>query len=74
MVVLVIGVAYTDELSGAAAALVACAGLFGGAAHYGSILAGRSKSKAERATALGFYVGFLLGPFSFYWIPQHDLH
>lgn len=61
MVVPILGAVYTDELSGAAAALVACTGLFGGAAHYGSILAGRSKPKIERATALGFFTGFVLG-------------
>ncbi len=63
MVAFVLGAAYTTGLSEAAAALVACAGLFGGAAHYGSILAGRSKSKVERATAFGFYAGFVLGTF-----------
>lgn len=59
--VVFLSAAYADELSGAAAALLACTGLFGGAAHYGSILAGRSKLKAERATALGFFMGFVLG-------------
>lgn len=52
---------YTDELTGAAAALVAFTGLFGGSAHYGSILMGRSKPKVERATGLGFFTGFVLG-------------
>lgn len=61
MVPLVLGAIYTHELTGAAAVLVACTGLFGGSAHYGSILLGRSRLKIERATALGFFTGFGLG-------------
>jgi hypothetical protein len=52
---------FTDELSGAIAALVGFTGLFGGAAHYAAILADRGKGEVERATAFGFFVGFGLG-------------
>jgi hypothetical protein len=52
---------FTDALSGAIAALVGFTGLFGGGAHYAAILAGRSKSEIERATATGFFFGFGLG-------------
>jgi len=61
MVVFVYAGVFTDELSGAVAALLAFTGLFGGAAHYGSVLAGRSKQKIERATAFGFFAGFTVG-------------
>jgi hypothetical protein len=52
---------FTNELSGAVAALVGFTGLFGGAAHYAAILAGRDKAETERATAFGFFFGFGLG-------------
>jgi hypothetical protein len=52
---------FTNELSGAVAALVGFTGLFGGAAHYAAILAGRNKAEIERATAFGFFFGFGLG-------------
>jgi hypothetical protein len=52
---------FTNALSGAVAALVGFTGLFGGAAHYGAILSGRTKAETERATALGFFAGFGLG-------------
>jgi hypothetical protein len=61
MLVLVYAGVFTDELSGAVAALLAFTGLFGGAAHYGSVLASRPKLKIERATAFGFFVGFTVG-------------
>jgi len=51
----------TNALSGAIAALVGVTGLFGGAAHYGAVLAGRTKPESERATAFGFFFGFALG-------------
>ena len=52
---------FTDALSDSIAALVGVTGLFGGAARYAAVLAGRSKPMIERATALGFFFGFLLG-------------
>lgn len=58
---LLFGGIFTGALSGAVAALVAFTGLFGGAAHYGAILAGRDKPEIERATAFGFFIGFGLG-------------
>ncbi len=61
MIGLVFGGIFSSALSGAVAALVGFTGLFGGAAHYGAVLAGRTKPEAERATALGFFFGFGLG-------------
>jgi hypothetical protein len=61
MLVLVYAGVFTDELSGAAAALLAFTGLFGGGAHYGSVLFRRSKLQTERATAFGFFMGFMVG-------------
>ncbi len=61
MIGLVFGGIFTDALSGAVAALVGFTGLFGGAAHYGAILASRNKAEIERATAFGFFFGFGLG-------------
>ncbi len=61
MIDLVLGGIFTNELSGAVAALVGFTGLFGGAAHYGAVLAGRRKQEVERATAFGFFVGVGLG-------------
>jgi len=61
MIDLRFGGIFSSELSGAIAALVGFTGLFGGAAHYAAILAGRSKVETERATALGFFLGFGLG-------------
>lgn len=61
MIGLRFGGIFTDELSGAIAALLGFTGLFGGAAHYAAILAGRGKAEVERATAFGFFVGFGLG-------------
>lgn len=61
MIGLRFGGIFTNELSGAVAALVGFTGLFGGAAHYAAILAGRTKGEIERATAFGFFLGFGLG-------------
>lgn len=61
MVDFALGGILTDALSGAGATLIAFTGLFGGAAHYGAILAGRTEREIERATAFGFFVGFGLG-------------
>lgn len=47
----------TENLSDAATASLAFTGLFGGAAHYGAILAGRRKAAVDRATAFGFFIG-----------------
>ena len=52
---------FTDALSGAVAALVGFTALFGGATHYGAVLAGRTEREIERATAFGFFFGFVLG-------------
>jgi hypothetical protein len=52
---------FTNELSGAVAALLGFTGLFGGAAHYAAILAGRAKAEVECATAFGFFFGVALG-------------
>jgi hypothetical protein len=57
----VFGGIFTDALSGAVAALIGFTGLFGGAAHYAAVLAGRSEREIERATAFGFFFGFGLG-------------
>jgi len=51
----------SDALSGAVAVLVGVTGLFGGAARYVAVLAGRGKLEVERATAFGFFSGFCLG-------------
>jgi hypothetical protein len=52
---------FTDALSGAIAVLIGVTSLFGGAAHYAAVLAGRTKREIERATAYGFFFGFGLG-------------
>lgn len=52
---------FTNAFSDAAAALISFTGLFGGAAHYGAILTNRTKTEVERATAYGFFIGFVLG-------------
>ena len=57
----VLGDIFTDAISGAAASLIGFTGLFGGAAHYAAVLAGRTKSEIERATGVGFFLGFGLG-------------
>jgi hypothetical protein len=61
MVGLVLGGIFTDALSGAVAALIGFTGLFGGAAHYAAVLADRSEREVERATGIGFFLGFGLG-------------
>ncbi len=61
MIDLRFGGIFTNELSGAIAALVGFTGLFGGAAHYAAILAGRTQAEIERATAIGFFFGVALG-------------
>ncbi|MGE5336169.1 MAG: hypothetical protein ACM3JL_01975 [Nitrososphaerota archaeon] len=58
---LVLGGIFTDALSGAVAALIGFTGLFGGAAHYAAVLADRSEREVERATGIGFFLGFGLG-------------
>ena len=57
----VLGGIFTNALSDAVAVLVGCTGLFGGAAHYVAVLAGRSEREVERATGFGFFFGFGLG-------------
>jgi len=52
---------FTHVLSGAIATLVGFTGLFGGGARYAAVLAGRTKSEVESATATGFFLGFGLG-------------
>lgn len=64
MIRLLYGGIFTDALAGAVATLLGFTGLFGGAAHYGAILAGRTEREIERATALGFFFGFGLGAFA----------
>ena len=61
VICLFFGGIFTDALSGAVAALIGFTGLFGGAAHYGAVLAGRAEHQIERATAFGFFFGFDLG-------------
>lgn len=58
---LVLGGIFTNALSGAVAALIGFTGLFGGAAHYAAVLANRSEREVERATGIGFFLGFGLG-------------
>ncbi len=57
----VLGDIFTKTLSGAVAALIGFTGLFGGAAHYAAVLAGRSQREVERATGFGFFFGCALG-------------
>lgn len=64
MVGLIFGGIFTDALSGAAAALIGFTGLFGGAAHYAAVLAERSEREVERATGIGFFLGFGFGTFA----------
>jgi hypothetical protein len=58
---LALGSIFTASLGDAAATLVAFTGLFSGAAHYNAVLAGFAQSESERATAMGFFFGFILG-------------
>jgi hypothetical protein len=57
----VIGSIFSEGLSDAAATLVAFTGLFSGAAHYNAILTGFAEPEVEKATAVGFLFGFVLG-------------
>jgi len=50
-----------NGLSGIAATLVGFTGLGGGAGRYVAVLAGRTSHTVERATAVGFFVGFGVG-------------
>jgi hypothetical protein len=61
MLGLLIAGIFTDALSSAVATLIGFTGLFGGAARYAAVLAGQSERDVERATAFGFFFGFLLG-------------
>jgi hypothetical protein len=58
---LALGGIFTSAVSGAVAALIGFTGLLGGATHYAAVLAGRSQREVERATAIGFFLGFGLG-------------
>jgi hypothetical protein len=51
----------TENPSDAVTAILGFTGLFGGAAHYGAILARQKKAEVDRATALGFFIGSGLG-------------
>ncbi len=59
----VLGSVLTQDLSGAIALIVACAGLFAGAARYAATLMRRSKEEIDLATAYGFFFGAALGCF-----------
>lgn len=48
---------FVDALSGPAAVIISFTGLFGGAAHYGAILAKCSDQDIERITGVGFFTG-----------------
>jgi len=62
--IFVLGGIFTEEFSGAAALVISSTGLLGGAARYGAVLAGRSEREIERATAVGFFLGFGIGIFA----------
>ena len=59
----VLGGIFTEALSGAVALVIRSTGLIGGAARYGAVLANRSERDVERATAVGFFLGFGIGSF-----------
>ena len=59
----VLGGILTQELSGAIALIVACSGLFAGAARYTATLMRRSKEQIDLATAYGFFFGAAVGCF-----------
>ncbi|HEY7949938.1 MAG TPA: hypothetical protein VID51_03780 [Solirubrobacterales bacterium] len=63
MLGLIFGGIFTDAISGAVAVVLGFTGIFGGAAHYGATLAGRTKPEVERATAFGFFIGVAFGAF-----------
>jgi hypothetical protein len=48
----------TGDLPSSVATLLGVTSLFGGAARYAAVLAGRSEHDVERTTAIGFFVGF----------------
>ena len=50
-----------EPLASALAVLVGCTTLIGGAAHYGSVLAGKRKRDVERMTGAGFFIGMVFG-------------
>jgi hypothetical protein len=50
----------TETLSDGAALVLAITGLFGGSARYAAVLARRTEDEIERATATGFFFGFVL--------------
>jgi hypothetical protein len=52
---------FADALSGAVTLLIGISGLIGGGAHYAAVLAGKGEQEIERATALGFFLGFGFG-------------
>ncbi|HEX4464591.1 MAG TPA: hypothetical protein VH042_08140 [Solirubrobacterales bacterium] len=52
---------FTDDPSGAVAALIGFTGLMGGAGRYGAVLVNRNESEIERATAIGFFGGLVVG-------------
>lgn len=58
---LVLGGIFTNGLSGAVAALIGFTGLVGGAGRYGAILVNRDEPDVERATAIGFFGGLIVG-------------
>lgn len=55
---------FTEAASDAAALMIASTGLIGGAARYAAVLARRTEREIERATAVGFFAGFVLGGFA----------
>lgn len=64
MKVIVFSGIFTERLADAAALVISSTGLIGGAARYGAVLAGRSEREIERATAVGFFLGFGVGVFA----------
>lgn len=70
---LTVGFVRREAWPGEAAALVGFTGLFGGAAHYAVVLAGRSEREVERATGFGFFFGFGLGTLVLATTPRRDL-
>jgi hypothetical protein len=50
-----------EPLAGAVAVLVGFTTLFGGAAHYGAVLAHQPEQTVEYLTGLGFFTGIIIG-------------
>ena len=50
-----------EPIASALAVLVGCTTLMGGAAHYGSVLAGKRKRDVEVMTGVGFFIGMVFG-------------